>query len=277
MQFKSYNHNVFLIEENRRKLVKKIGYQFPERIHRESKILKILSQHPGIPQIEDEDMSAKMPFIKLSYIDAKVCNCLEKQEFAFAMKQIARWLKQFATSKYILPSEISKRYSARQRDAMAFKKVKNAMKEKNLQEFTDCLNRIEEYQIKGRIHCAHRDFRVDHVFVDNSDVWAIDWESASDGYMLQDGGNFIASIIKQSLGFNKAKYISIFAKELTMNNSEFAMQELIDWTIFSLLWGYQIKESLDYIEEANSYLNFAKALARENCSDYKIFLQLKKT
>ena len=276
MQFESYNHNVFLIEENQRKFVKKIGHQFPERIHRESKILKILSQHPGIPQIEDEDMSAEMPFIKLSYIDAKIYNCLEEQEFTFAMKQLAIWLKKFATSKYVLPSEINRRYSARQRDEIAFKRVKSAMEEENLREFTDCLNRIQEYQIKDRIHCAHRDFRVDHVFIDNSNVWVIDWESASDGYILQDGGNFIASIIKQSLGFNKAKYMSIFAKELTINNSKFAMQELIDWTIFSLLWGNQIKKSLGCIEEANRYLNFAKILAEENCTDYKIFLQLKK-
>ncbi len=42
MQFTSHNHNVFLRKKEPNIFVEKIGVKFPERIRRESDILKIL-------------------------------------------------------------------------------------------------------------------------------------------------------------------------------------------------------------------------------------------
>lgn len=68
LQFQSHNHCVFLIKEHESKFVEKIGNKSPTRICREYKILKILSGHSGIPQLESADLSSKVPFLKLKYI-----------------------------------------------------------------------------------------------------------------------------------------------------------------------------------------------------------------
>ena len=89
----------------------------------------------------------------------------------------------------------------------------------------------------------------------------IDWESASDGYMLQDAGNFIASILKR--GHMKTKCINMFIEEFIKDCSDPARQELIDWTVFSLLWGSYVQKNLLHTQQASHCLNLAKVIAYE--------------
>lgn len=268
MKFKSHNHRVFLIKENEYKFVKKVGDKFPERIRREYKILKILSEHRGIPQLKGVNLSSKIPFVKLKYIDARQYDNLEQEQLVRANIKIARWLKEFATSNYHLPSKITNEYSARQRDFQAFKKVKAIADKIHVREIILCIDRIHEYQQRDRIHCAHRDFRTDHVLINGNNIYVIDWESASNGYILQDAGNFIASVIKKDI--KKTRYLNTFAEELVAC-TKFTIQELVDWTIFSLLWGSQIQKKLGYMVEADRYLHLAKQLAVKNHLKSNVF------
>lgn len=269
MQFESHNHYVFLIQENEDKFVKKIGNKFPERIRREYKILKILSEHSGVPKLESADLDSKVPFLKLKYINARQYNLLEPEKLVEANIKIARWLKQFAASHYSLPFKVTNKYSVGQRDLLAFRKVQALADKICVREIILCLDRIQKYQQRTRIHCVHRDFRIDHVFIDNNNIQVIDWESASRGYILQDAGNFIASIIKQDI--DKIRYLNVFVKEL-LDRSAFTIQELIDWTIYSLLWGSHVQAELGYILKANQYLCLAKKLAVQNYPDFDVLL-----
>lgn len=148
----------------------------------------------------------------LKYINAKPYDSLEQKQLARANAEIAKWLREFATANYLLPSKITDEYSARQRDFQAFNKVKTVARKMGVREITLCLNRIQKYQRRERIHCAHRDFRTDHVFIDGNNIYVIDWESASDSYLLQYAGNFIASIVKKNI--EKTRHLNTFIKEI---------------------------------------------------------------
>lgn len=171
MQFTSHNHNVFLRKKEQNIFVEKIGVKFPERIRRESDILKILVSYPGIPQIISEDLLSSTPSLKLTYIEAKPFYCLENNELNFAAKQVAMWLRKFANSGYSLPGQINSKYSAQQRDNQMFQKVRTLAERINSKKILNCVHKVQKYQKRKRIHCAHRDFRIDHVFLDNRDVY----------------------------------------------------------------------------------------------------------
>ncbi len=61
----------------------------------------------------------------------------------------------------------------------------------------------------------------------------------------------------------KTKGINMFIEEFIKDCSDSAKQELIDWTVFSLLWGSYVQKNLLRTQEASHYLNLAKAIAYE--------------
>ena len=60
----------------------------------------------------------------------------------------------------------------------------------------------------------------------------------------------------------KTKCINMFIEEFIKDCSDPARQELIDWTVFSLLWGSYVQKNL-HTQGASHYLNLAKAIAYE--------------
>ena len=255
---RSFQHDVYICVEDESTYISKVGTRFPERLAREAQILAGLAGASGIPRLLASHLHLQPPVLLIEFIPGKPIPQFDEATQLYLAGKVAAWLKHFAMSESDLPCRITHSRTAAERDRESLGKLQSWLCGSD--ELHTVLERIHTYQARAREHGAHRDFRVEHVLVGpDLGIWVVDWESAAPGYMLQDAGNFLASILKGRAPGISPDFTRTFLESICDTDDQ--RSELLDWSAYSLLSGARFQESLGARNRASAWTILARDLA----------------